>query len=426
MSEVKIELPPLHPGQHEIFHDEARFKVVCCGRRWGKTHLGVLMCIVYALRGKRAWWIAPTYSVASIGWNLLRAMCKAIPGIEMKEVEKKIFFPSGGWIQVKTGDRPDLLRGESLDLVVFDEVADIREECWTEAVRPALADRKGHALFIGTPRGQDNWFYDVFMKATNGSLGWKCWQQPTTSNPFIPPEEVEAAREDMHPLLFAQEFLAEFIVAGGQVFQPEWERWYQLIGEQHEYDERSSLVLMHQYAPNTPPQIHETMQLSSTMRFLTCDLAASLKTTADYTVIAAWARTPKRRLCLLDMKRARMEGPEMIPAMRAMRMKWKAAYVGIERVGFQLTMVQAARRAGLPVQELKADKDKVSRAYLAAAHMQGERLWFRRNCPEMGEMLSELRAFPNGRHDDTVDTLSYAAVALETVAARGRRQLGSF
>lgn len=422
---IQIALPKLHDGQQNVYDSDARFKVVCCGRRWGKTHYGVLECIICACERGQAWWIAPTYQVASIGWTLLKAMVRPIPGIEVREVDKRINFPGGGWVSIKTGDRPDLLRGESLDFVVFDEVADIKEEVWTEAIRPALADRRGKALFIGTPRGMANWFYDLFLKGEADGVVWASFQQPTTANPHIPPDEIEEARKDMHPLLFNQEFLAEFVVAGGQVFHVEWERWYNLVGEQQMYSPDSSLVLSHGTVKNEAPVIYQTCGLSQTVRFATVDLAVSTKTTADFTVIATWAKLPKAPvICLLDVVRKRMEGPDILPAIQEQKARWKLAYVGIERTAFQLSMVQAARRKGLPVRELTPDKDKYSRAYNAAAHMQSEHIWYRRNCPNMDDWLAETRAFDQGIHDDCVDTMSYAAFHLEH--ARHGRQLGSF
>lgn len=415
---LELRLPPLHTGrdsekhkavgQHQVFHSPARFKVVCCGRRWGKTHLGVLMCVVTAARGGRAWWIGPSYPVAGIGWRLLKAIVAPIPGIEVRESERMITFPNGGVVQVKSADRPDSLRGESLDFVVFDEVADIKPDAWYEGIRPALADRKGKALFIGTPRGMSNWFYDLWCAAEKDESGvWMNWTAPTVDNPFIDPNEVEDARKDMHPIIFAQEHEAEFIVEGGTVFNKAWEKWYTLVGDQHVYDHQAAMVLQ------DGEYIYETCQLKSCIRFATVDLAVSTKTSADYTVIASWGLTPQRRLCLLDFDRRRMEGPDIVPALQKARAKWRLAYVGIERQAFQLSIVQQARRVGLPTRELRADTDKLSRAYTAAAHQEGAKLWWRKTINNVTEFTNEVLNFPLAAHDDCVDTVSYAAVMIE-------------
>lgn len=409
---IEIGLPPLHPGQQKVYDSKARFKVVCCGRRWGKTHLGVLLCIIAAARGGRAWWIGPSYPVANIGWKLLKAMTAPIPGVTTNEVEKLITFPNGGSVQVKSADRPDSLRGESLDLVVFDEVADIKQEAWYEAIRPALADRRGCALFIGTPRGQSNWFYDLFVAAQNDTTGkWEAFQSPTITNTTIPGiiEEVAEARQNMHPVIATQEFDAEFVTTGGTVYRDSWQKWYKIAGDsQHMYQSSSGLVLEHD------DTLYEAVGLSKCIRFATVDPAVSEKTTADYTVMSAWALTPKRNLCLLDFERGRMEGPDMVPAMQRLRALWKLSYIGFEKVGFQMNIIQAARRKGLPIRKLTPDGDKIARNYLAAAHMQGGKIWWRRNISDINVFTGEVMSFPQAAHDDCPDTLCYAAEQIES------------
>lgn len=150
--------------------------------------------------------------------------------------------------------------------------------------------------------------------------------------------------------------------------------------------------------------------------FLTVDLAASLRETADYTVVAAWGVGADGKLYLLDLMRARLEGPDIVPVIRRMSDERKTSAVWIERVGFQLSLVQEARRAGLPVRELAADRDKMSRALPATAWLEGGRVLFPRGAPFLVELESELCAFPRGGHDDQVDVLSYAvAVARDLV-----------
>jgi predicted phage terminase large subunit-like protein len=156
-------------------------------------------------------------------------------------------------------------------------------------------------------------------------------------------------------------------------------------------------------------------------RFQTVDLAVSTKSTADWTVIATWGVTSRKELLLLDVVRRRMEGPEIVPALRAGFERWKPTSIGVEQVAFQLSIVQAAQRDGLPVVALRPDKDKVSRAMTAAARMESAQVFFPRDAVWLGEFERELLQFPAGKHDDQVDTLSYAAaqVVLGRWAAGG-------
>jgi len=129
-----------------------------------------------------------------------------------------VTLPGGGFVAVRSADNPDSLRGEGLDFVVMDECAFMQREAWTEAIRPALSDRLGKALFISTPKGR-NWFWEAYQRGVNQEEGWQSWQFPTSTNPFIEKSEIEAARRDLPEIIFRQEYLAEFVDDQGGVFR---------------------------------------------------------------------------------------------------------------------------------------------------------------------------------------------------------------
>ena len=130
----KVKLPELHSGQLDVASSKARFKVLVAGRRWGKTRLGVWLCIAKAMQGKRTWWVAPTYAMALEGWKEIRNL-----GIDygciVKEYEKTLYTPTGGQVTVRSADNPDRLRGAGLDYIVLDECAYIKEDVWKEVLR---------------------------------------------------------------------------------------------------------------------------------------------------------------------------------------------------------------------------------------------------------------------------------------------------
>lgn len=206
----------LHPAQREIFQSPARFKAVSAGRRFGKTRLGVIMSYCKAALGYRTWWVGPTYPVASIAWRSLRQTARIFAGAEVHESDRRITLNGGGWIQVKSADNPDSLRGEGLDLAIMDEAAYMPEAAWVESIRPALSDYKGNALFISTPAGR-NWFWRLWQGATG--IDWARFQFPTAANPFIAASEIEAARLSLPERVFQQEYLAKFVEAGAGVFR---------------------------------------------------------------------------------------------------------------------------------------------------------------------------------------------------------------
>ena len=160
---MKLTLPGLHAAQEEIRDDNTRFRVVAAGRRFGKTLLGSALCIAIAARGGRAWWVAPSYKMARPGWRGIVRLTRQIPLAEVRRGDMMVALPSGGTVQVRSADDPQSLRGEGLDFCVLDECAFMREEAWSEALRPALSDRQGRAMFISTPKGR-NWFWRLWQR----------------------------------------------------------------------------------------------------------------------------------------------------------------------------------------------------------------------------------------------------------------------
>lgn len=154
-------------------------------------------------------------------------------------------------------------------------------------------------------------------------------------------------------------------------------------------------------------------------QFATIDLAASTKTTADYTVGMVFHVTPKTKkgetadMCVLDVVRERVEGADHEAFVDRLRAKHpNLRFIGVEKATFGLTLIQTLRRRGYPVRELVPDKDKVSRAYAAAAFIEGQKIFFPQSAPWLAEFEHELLAFDNGTHDDMVDALAYGARVL--------------
>lgn len=213
-----------HVGQSAILNSPARFRVVACGRRWGKTEAGKIAAIEAAQNGGNVWWIMPSYPMASEVWRSLKSTLSGQWDSKSEE-ERAIYLPGGGALRVRSGQDPDSLRGTGLDLAVLDEAAFLREAVWTSAIRPALADRRGKALFLSTPKGIGNWFWKIYGYGRDPDRPeWQSWTFPTASNPLIPPDEIEAAKAELPERVFLQEFLAEFTADFGAVFRNVTER----------------------------------------------------------------------------------------------------------------------------------------------------------------------------------------------------------
>jgi predicted phage terminase large subunit-like protein len=152
--------------------------------------------------------------------------------------------------------------------------------------------------------------------------------------------------------------------------------------------------------------------LQDCWRFITCDLAASTKTSADWTVAAAWAVTNDSDLVLLDRFRDRIEESDHWSHINPLRQKWGVDIVFVESAMYGTTMVIDATQAGVPLSELKADTDKFTRAIPASARMDAGKVWFPAMVSWMSDWTLELISFPNGAHDDQVDVFAYAARAV--------------
>lgn len=219
MPTLNVTLPPLHRGQMRIVRHPARFKVVACGRRFGKTRLGVAGGFETALQGDPAIWVAPTYKLAAEGWNLANHLVEQMPGAVTHKGDQRIEFPGGGIFQVHTASDPDGLRGKGWKRAILDEAAYMLQAAWTQALRPALSDMRGDAWFLSSPAGR-NWFYHLYLRGQNADEpDYASWNMPTTANPYIDPAEVEQARGDMPDRWFRQEYLAEFLDDSGGVFR---------------------------------------------------------------------------------------------------------------------------------------------------------------------------------------------------------------
>jgi len=200
----------------DILSDPNRFKVLVCGRRWGKTVLSLMYLLKDQFEvGERRWFITPTYRQGKmIVFPILRQMFQGFTGAKLNESEMRVIFDNGAELAVKGADNEHNLRGVELTKCVMDEMAYIKPHVWEEIVYPMLATTQGSVLFIGTPSGYDI-MYDLYSKGQS-EPGWKSWQFKTIDGGFVPAEEIARAKRTMDPTLFRQEFEASFESTGNR------------------------------------------------------------------------------------------------------------------------------------------------------------------------------------------------------------------
>lgn len=203
----------LSKPQQLIANDLHRFKVVVAGRRFGKTFLSIRqLCYHARLPNKNIFYITSSYRAAKmIVWKPLKERLLDLKwAVKINESELSITLKNGSVISLKGAENPDSLRGASLSYVVIDEAADVDPDLWVSVIRPALADQKGGAMFIGTPKGKSNWLYDLYLISQEQADIWASWQYTTIEGGFVDAAEIEQARADMSLKQFRQEFEATF------------------------------------------------------------------------------------------------------------------------------------------------------------------------------------------------------------------------
>lgn len=220
MLRARIKLYTPHSGQLPLHQSKARFRIATCGRRWGKTYACINELAKFGWENPNtiSWWVAPTYKQSRIAFRILTSNFKEAIATATKN-PMEIHWKSGGITQFNSTDQADNLRGEGVSFMVVDEAAMIPEEVWTAVLRPTLSDRQGKAIIVSTPRGM-NWFHNLWMRGQDPAFpDYESWQFPTSSNPYIPPEEIEEARATLPSDVFRQEYLAEFLEDGAGVFR---------------------------------------------------------------------------------------------------------------------------------------------------------------------------------------------------------------
>lgn len=206
--------------QSQIFTDSSRFRTVVAGRRFGKTFLSIAELLRVALSGKNkvCWYVAPTYkSAKDIAWDMLQLTVPNEYIRKKNETDLSLVLLNGSKISLKGAEKPDNLRGRSLDLAILDEFADMKSEAWNEVIRPSLSDRKGSALFIGTPKGR-NHFYELWTRGIDGDDQWSSFQYTTLDGGNVDSEEIEQAKLDLDERTFRQEYLADFVNYTGIIY----------------------------------------------------------------------------------------------------------------------------------------------------------------------------------------------------------------
>jgi predicted phage terminase large subunit-like protein len=443
----------LYRQQFEFLTSNAHQKAFVAGRGSGKSFVQMADLILRAKPDRRYMVGGPTYGMLADGPipTFLR-IARGLGRLGVKDSTSAsersgfnasnpcAYLSNGAVIIFRSADNPQRFRGPNLSGVAIDEASQIAEEAM-QLVSMCLRDEAPDLLSIGelgwitccyTPRGTSHWTYKQFARPDEH--GRNCeqagWIPPlntyhvmakTTDNPFLPSDFYSTMRAKVGPIMASQELEGRYTDIEGAIYKREWFRYYSLDNGGNYSGPR-----VEKNGVLVPDGVQRSCLLKDCRVFLTVDLATSLKESADYTVIQVWADDRYGNMLLVDMVRQRMEGPDIIPRAKALAQKYSAVFVGFESVGMQLAFVQAAKRQGMTVKELHADRDKVSRAIPATVRMEAGQIWFPTHAPWLADLKDELLHFPPvdetgkeiaGMHDDMCDALAYAALEMVSLYA---------
>lgn len=210
-----------HAGQVQIHRSRAKRRVVACGTRFGKSIVGIHECIASLLEPReqaRGWLVAPTFDLTKRIFDRVVAIlherfAHRIVSYDTRNHRIVIVNLAGGESELRamSADRPAGLLGESLDFLVIDEAASIREGTWEQSLAPRTLDRQGSVLLLSTPDG-GGWFHREFRRGQKGrDADYQSFQLPTSMNPHVPAEAIEAERKRLPPDVFAAQYEAQFV-----------------------------------------------------------------------------------------------------------------------------------------------------------------------------------------------------------------------
>lgn len=370
--------------------EAARFNVVACGRRWGKTALGLDKAIEVLSTGYPVGWFVPTYKTLLEVWDEM--VDRLQPVVKRKNAtDRRIDMLNGATLEFWSLDKADAGRGRRYKRVILDEAAyaPYLERAWEGSIRPTLTDWRGDAWFLSSTNGR-NYFYRLYNRAIAGDAGWASWQMPTSTNPYIDGDEIEEARRDLPESKFAQEYLAVFTEDAGSVFR----------------------------------RVREAVREGMTMTgraYAGVDWGQS----KDFTVIAVVDEAGQ----VLDIDRFNAIGwAVQRDRVTAALNRWQVSQTVVELNSIGGPNFEELAHAGLPVEGFNTTNESKARVIqqLVGAFERGEI-----GIPNDPVLIGELEAYeakrlpsgkwqynaPDGMHDDTVIAL---ALAWEARLAQGR------
>jgi len=216
---VDVFIPQFHPDQLRIYKERSRFNRIRCGRRYGKTMMAEIIACCAAFDGKRVGWFVPQYKILNEAYSEIADILDPIK-VSASEMKGIYNVEGGGRVDFWTLENERAGRSRKYHTVIIDEAAFTKPNMlhiWETSIKPTLLDYGGDAWVLSTPNGMDadNFFYAI---GEDERFQFKDFHAPTHANPYLPAGELEKLERENHPLVFRQEYLAEFVDWSGVAF----------------------------------------------------------------------------------------------------------------------------------------------------------------------------------------------------------------
>ena len=411
----RVKLVGVREYQREVVEIGARFKLLMCGRRWGKTTVGLVTAgqghgptagevghLRGALDGARIGWVVPSedHPAATEVWADLKKTLGPLR-VSVSEEQRKVVVAGGGSVQVWSGFDPDKLRGVAFDGVIVDECSLQHAKLW-QALRPTLSDYGGWGLLLGTvpEDAASHWFAQLHRYAASEAgraRGWVTWRRPSWENPQLTADDLEEAKETLGTRTYLREYGAELLGAEGGVWKEEWFRFYD---------------------PDDAPSGDDWQRVEVYL-----DAAWKTGVRNDYSSCQAWGKT-RKGYYLLGELHGKWESPELRRRVVAFREEWAHRYpertvsLVMESAGGGQVAAQELREAhDIPLVEYEVKgASKLARAESVTPLAEGGKVFIPDpvKSPWVRGWMQELVGFPQLPHDDRVDAASMALQRLRS------------
>lgn len=383
-----------HAKQAAVHASNARFRVVVAGRQSGKTLTGVAEISSWVLERAPGnyWWTTASYKTTDKAWRDLLAFLPKHIIKSTNQTKNYISFHSGSRISIRSADAPESLVSETLDGEINDEFAQWKPDVWPQLLGPMLGVTQGPALFLGSPRGR-NYAYDLYIRGLGEDPLWQSFKWASNESPYFSAEDFERARRELPERIFRQEYLADFVEGGGEVFR------------------------------NVTTAIGPSLAKADAYTVLGVDLAKVRDWTVLWALNSSGETVEVQRFQHMDWSVQRLKIVEAYQ-----RLGCKKAVIDATGVGDPI--VEELDRSGVRVEPIKFTSQ--SKAQLIEALMLRFDSGSIQLPPGRDDLIEEIKAFafetmpsgrdrysaPEGRHDDAVIALALAAWGIRQYAGK--------